>query len=446
MTDALLAFGLLFSTTTQLRWHGGAVGPGVIAVVLWMIAISFRIWRGGSRADVGPAFVLLAFWSAMALAMSIGMMSAVGTGARLDLGLVLHDVAAYALVAAMSILYGAAPLSGRRVCWMLVGGAALSLSLQLLNASGAIRIPGVDPWYWSRLRGWSDNPNQLAIGCLVVALLAWHLADTASRLAARIAAVACLIPPLIAGRMSQSDTFFIAVTAALPVWFGVKLIVWMKDTRPGRSFRGAVARLILVSIPLLIVSVAPLVMTHAVDVETFAMGFLKKGGAEADGEMMLREDLWHQALERGIESGMLGLGPGPHLQMPAEIAAAHADDAAPPPDVSFPPQNGTANYEAHNTFLDVFVQGGLLAVVSLLGLMMRALKVAYRAAAAGFVSMLTSVAIFMTTGNIIRQPLFWFAVVLCLTASEGMSALQGVPRERTKTRGGMTGRAGEAAG
>jgi hypothetical protein len=55
-------------------------------------------------------------------------------------------------------------------------------------------------------------------------------------------------------------------------------------------------------------------------------------------------------------------------------------------------------------------------VTSLLWLLLSAVRRVYRARAAGLASLLVGVAVFMLTGNIVRQPIFWFAVVVCLTA------------------------------
>jgi len=67
--------------------------------------------------------------------------------------------------------------------------------------------------------------------------------------------------------------------------------------------------------------------------------------------------LWRQAIDRGLESGMLGLGPGPHLQIPPSIVAGRVSTGAEPVNIGHPIQNGTANFEAHNTILDLFTQG-----------------------------------------------------------------------------------------
>jgi hypothetical protein len=311
-----------------------------------------------------------------------------------------------------------------------VTSSAVSLSLQYINGMGLVRIPGIDPWYWERFRGWSDNPNQLSFLCLMIVLVAWHLADTAATLTARLASILLMIPPLVVGRMSQSDTFMLALAAALPVWIAAKLIVWVQNDRPELSLRASIAQLVLVAVPILLLCVAPLVLSGA-DAKGFVMGFAKNGGAQAAGETNLRMTLWRQAIERGIESGMLGLGPGPHLQIPPTIVAGRVSEGTQPANLDHPSQNGTANFEAHNTVFDVFTQGGLLAVTSFVWLLLRAAKCVYRAQSAGLVALVAGAAICMMNGNIVRQPILWFGLALCLTARGDTYRYSAVPEEST---------------
>ena len=49
---------------------------------------------------------------------------------------------------------------------------------------------------------------------------------------------------------------------------------------------------------------------------------MKNGGKEAAQETDLRLQLWQEAVDRGLEAGMLGLGPGPHLPISVPIVAA----------------------------------------------------------------------------------------------------------------------------
>jgi O-antigen ligase len=224
-----------------------------------------------------------------------------------------------------------------------------------------------------------------------------------------------MIPPLVVGRMSQSDTFVLALAAAVPVWMAVKLIVWLHGERLELSLRGSFARLALIAAPVLLLCLAPLALSKVEDAQRFLMGFAKHNGAEAAEEADLRKTLWRQAIQRGIKSGMLGLGPGPHLQIPPSIVAGR-ESISETTNIGHPTQNGTANFEAHNTVLDLFTQGGLLAVASFAWLLLRATTRAYRARSAGLVALVAGATVFMMTGNIVRQPLLWFAIVLCLTA------------------------------
>jgi hypothetical protein len=417
MMDWLLAVSLVFTTASQLRLANVPVGPGELGLVAWIAVngINTLVTRAPFLTRTGLA--LLIFWAAFALALSLGAITAMFTGEEFDTDLMLHDVVSYALMAMVSIgLCATEPACMRRISWIMVCCGAVSLSLQLANGIGLMHISGIDPWYWDRLRGWSSNPNQLAFVCLVVALLAWYLADTAAGFGSRLAALVVLIPAIAVGRMSKSDTFTFALVASLPVWIAAKLIIWVRNDRLEPSLRGSIARLSLVALPVLLLCFTPLVLSRAEAVRGLVLGLAKNAGAEAVDEVNLRVKLWDQAIQRGIESGMLGLGPGPHLHIPASIVAGRVSEGMEAPKLEHPVQNGTANYEAHNTLLDVFTQGGLLAAASVALLLLRAMYCAYRARSAGLASLIAGVTVFMMTGNIIRQPIFWFALVLCLSA------------------------------
>src|ERR1019366_2211695 len=166
MLDVILALGLLFTTASQLRVPGIPVGPGELGLVVWIAATSAKTLASGAPSLTRAVSALLVFWGVFALALSLGMLTAMATGEVFEPELVLHDTVAYTLIAVLSCVCASAPARLRRVAWLLVISSAVSLSLQYVNAIGLFRIPGIDPWFWERLRGWSDNPNQLAILCL----------------------------------------------------------------------------------------------------------------------------------------------------------------------------------------------------------------------------------------------------------------------------------------
>lgn len=104
--------------------------------------------------------------------------------------------------------------------------------------------------------------------------------------------------------------------------------------------------------------------------------------------------------------------------IPPEIVAAHADSTGldAPGNTVHPKADGTANFEAHNTLLDLFTQGGLLAIGSFVWLLATAFRRAFTCERAGLIALLAGFGVFIVTGNIIRMPTLWFGLALCLVA------------------------------
>jgi hypothetical protein len=132
-----------------------------------------------------------------------------------------------------------------------------------------ISIGSLDPWYWDRMRGWSDNPNQLAFLCAVLTLLSLHLADVATSAPARIAAIASGILPVYVGRLTKSDTCGLVLLAAGPIFIALKLRTWLLH-QPSLSFRAAFAWFAVFALPLLIVFAVPFARSLSSDAEAFA--------------------------------------------------------------------------------------------------------------------------------------------------------------------------------
>jgi hypothetical protein len=418
MLDLLLALGLLLSTASQLRAGGAPVGPGEICLVIWLVVTLCR-----EAARLGPPLTpalcrLLIFWALFACAQSIGTLAGFAIGDVHDPKLFLHDVMAYPLLAAVSCLSVAEPGASsrlQRTAWFLATLGAASLALQLTNAWGFFDIPGTDPWYWDRLRGWSANPNQLAIFCLVIALLSLHLADSAARLGERIAALASLALATYAGRLTKSDTFVLVLAAAGPIFVALKLRSWLLPSEQRLTIRSAFARTVALALPIVLISAAPLRYAIGVHPEGLIKEISKDNGESTEREALLRLYSWREAMSRGLESDMLGLGPGPHLDIPPSIVAARKSENE-PKYLEHPEVNYTRNFEAHNTPLDLFTQGGLIAVLSFVWLATTILFMTYRAKLDGLTTLMCGLAMFSIFHLIVRHPLFWFATALCLVA------------------------------
>jgi hypothetical protein len=198
LADALLALGMLMTTASQLRLGSSPLGPGEACLVLWLVIMLVR-----EAARLGPPLTgalsrLLTFWTIFAMSMCLGFLTGLIIGQLYDMHWVLHDVMAYPLLAAvscMSVVDPGAKQRLRRVAWLMITFGTPALALQVAAGWNLIDIPMVQPWYWERFRGWSAIPNQLALLCVVLALLSVHLAETAVRWRGRIVALACSLLP-----------------------------------------------------------------------------------------------------------------------------------------------------------------------------------------------------------------------------------------------------------
>ena len=424
--DALLAAGLVLSTTSQLRLASG-IGPAEICLALWVLVMVAR-----EAIRLGPPLTpalsrLLIFWAFFTAAQFIGTLAGLAIGDRHDTSLFLHDALAYPLLGSISLLSVVEPGARHRLertAWLVAIFGAVTLALQLANAAGLINLLGADPWYWDRMRGWSENPNQLAFFCAAHALLCLHLADEASGAGARIGAILCGAFSVIVGRLSKSDTFSLVLVAAVPVFMAFKFRAWLVSLGPVLTLRSASAWVAIIGFPVLLLSAAPLAYSLATQAEGIAKELSKDNGKDTASEANLRLNSWNDAIERGLESGMLGLGPGPHLQIPAILVAARQTENG-PKNIEHPEANAAPNFEAHNTILDLFTQGGLIAVLSFVWLSGLAFIVTWKGRLAGLSTLLFGLGVFAIFHLIVRQPLFWFAISLCLVA--GLEAAKPAP-------------------
>jgi hypothetical protein len=407
LRDATLAVGLILSTASQLRAQVPLIGPGELCLMVWL-GLTLGRETGRLGPPLTPALVrILAFWVVFAFSLGLGMLAGLAIEDIRDPDSMLHDGLSYLLLAVVSCLSVVEPGAGarlRQVAWLFTSFGSLYLALLLANAWGLVTIPGVEPWFWERLQGWSENPNQLALLCAALGLVSLHLAETATRPAGRIAAFACTLLPIYVGRLTGSDSFAIVLVLAGPLFVALKLRTWLTQTGDRMRFRSASAWIVVLVLPLVLASAALFGPAIAVQTEAFAGQMSKNGGKEASRESELRFELWSEAVSRGIDSGMLGLGPGAHL-----VSTAYK--RVPPP-----------NFEAHNTPLDLFTQGGLIAVFIFGALLATSFHRTYKANLAGLTTLLGGLVIFSTFHLIVRHPIFWFAIALCMVAQAGTGA------------------------
>jgi len=333
----------------------------------------------------------------------------------------MHDVVAYLLLAVVSCLSMVEPGAGprlRRVAWLLVILGTVGLALQVGQIWMDIDMLGITPWFWDRFRGWSRNPNQLALLCAALGLLSLYLAETAAGFGKKIGALACAVLPVYVGRLSKSDTFVIVLAGSILLFATLKVWTWCSSDHRMLTMRAAFAWLVILTVPVTAVAGGMLLPSIKAGVEDLARDMAKGNEADSAQTAAIRFHSWREALRRGFDSGMLGLGPGPHIDIPFIIIEGRLSPSADPKDIEHPEINGLPNFEAHDTLLDLFTQCGLIGVLSVVWLGGISLLGTIRAELDGLTTMLCGVAVFSIFHLIVRHPVFWFIMSLSLVAAD----------------------------
>ena len=399
LLDGLLALGLLLSTATQLRPEGLPLGPGEIFILLWLLVVLAR--RAGRPLTANPATqVMLAFGLLLVVSESAGLMMGMVVELFFDVPSIVHDIVAYIfLICATAMISIELNDDQRRtrVVWLLTTSGAVALLLQFGDAKGWINIPFVDPWHFDRLRGWSNDPNQLGFVTAFLFFLGIYLAETSRRVVAVLTVVSCCTIALIGGVFTKSDTFVVCVA----IGTGVFLIMTCRNflLAPRGAVRAAIACIGLLAMPLALLATVPFTPALMAASETYTENVYYQDN-QGDTRLML----WREALSKGLESKLIGLGPGPHL--------VRKSYKRPPPD----------KFESHNTTLELLTQGGFVASLAFLGLVGWAVLQTYRAGVSSLVAMSCGLLVFSMFHFVLRHPIFWFGIVLCLL--EAQRALQ----------------------
>ncbi|TGP44362.1 polymerase [bacterium M00.F.Ca.ET.230.01.1.1] len=404
--DVLLAGGVAMAYASQLEIPGAPFGISQVLLALWILVSICRALAGGRLEATRALSIFVAFWAIMTFALGLGLIVGMLTNVQY-MDAPVHDMIAYLLLAFVTCLLAADPAADRRLrhtSWWVIAIADACFVFQLALGFGWIHQSGVNPWFWDRFTGWSDNPNQLALYCALFGPLALHLSMTTKNWLSVIFGVISIILIIYVGRLTKSDTYLLAIVITGLVLLMLRVRGWIAVGGKVTLGRQISLLLLLALIPLAI-SATPYVLAETSNVENFAKSLTKGEGGEATADTAnLRINIWTNALGKGLRSASLGLGPGPHVDR--SVVTKEFIDLP---------------FEAHSTPLDLFTQGGILAVLALLWILLAAVISAWRAKFDALVALALSVAIFGLPHLVIRHPIVWFSIALCLMAADPKS-------------------------
>lgn len=415
--SALLAFGMVLSLTPQLRWGTADVGPGELLVTLWLLPGLIALIVG-VRGEASRAFCeLIVFWAIFAAAQCLGAIQTIWSEFLDDWSLVFHDVIAYLLlIVLMTVLFAlpGAPRRLHRIQWILALFGAFLFMLQAANAWGLFTLNNIDPWYWDRLRGWSDNPNQFALLALLVGFLSLELVEKSIGIGPKLLAAFCGLISLGIGWLGQSNAYSGVVFAAFGL-FGLLKLVRLTIWSERRGFPAIAVGVAALAALMFVSFVSAPTIASIIDERGDPLSLVARKGEDQDSEAKLRLFLWKEAIERGVNSWMLGYGPGPHLDIPLSLTASHRTSGE-PINLSHPKLGAAPNYESHNTLFELFVQGGILAVGAFVWIVALAVWRSWKAGKDGLIALLFAAAAFGSFHVVFRHPIVWFTIGLGLQA------------------------------
>lgn len=385
------ALGITLSEATQLRTEDLPIGLSEVILGAWICFVVFLLLRGVpfklGRTFVGLAGYWMLAWGLLGLGALIAIQSnKVSTEAA-------HDAVAFLYLSVLTLLLSIG-LRDRdqgdyhwHLAWMFFLFNAGSAGLILLIANVAPEVGPVTFWYGPRLRGWSENPNQMAIAMAAMPFLGWLLLRRASGWFAKMACALGILLCFATGFATQSDGLRAAWVAA----FGaVGALSFLRVVRRGRSRWLYISHAIL---PAAVVIIGVFYGGALVDQLTrVAEGIYEEGGQGST-----RVTAWQNGIQAIAQSPVVGFGPGAYsgLYGPFE------------------------NFEAHNTLIDWGMSTGLAGVVLHVALwgwcLWRALK--FRSAAP--MGMMIALIAAVMFGYLLRHPSYWIILLLVLTLSEG---------------------------
>ncbi len=381
------------------------LGLGEMVLSVWLVSI-IAIHLTRLRIDVnGPMVRLLSFWLALSTSLSLGAVMGMRTELFFDVASIIHDSVAYLLLTCLACMMAielAHPDRLQRVAWYIVLIGSACMLLLLADGEGWIDIPQIEPWYFAgfksaRFRGWANDPNQLGLVAAFLTLTSLYLAEKARSWLELAAAIVLGGEAFFAGVLTASDTFTLCMLTAILLFVVLTSWNWLRS--PGRQLtvRAALVAIVMFSTPLAVAAALPFVPIALDHAEAYANDVYDENDQGAT-----RLKLWAEAYSKGLESWMLGFGPGAHLTSKSYKRA--------PPD----------KFEAHNTPMELFTQGGLIAVLAYLGIALSTCYSVVRARLPALSAFAFSLLVFSLFHYVIRHPIFWFGLVLCLL--EAMTA------------------------
>lgn len=372
---SVLYVATIFTPFTSLRFGLLGIGELLFFLALFMVLLQSGAWL---RSDP-PVKPVTGFWLGYLALITIGFLfnvivldhsSGTYSGAA-------FDFLSYVLILLVVLIVGHPPLYAGTTAYLFFETVftlwGLVFSVLYLVSLQTTHIFGFPLRYYSYFSPLVENLHQAATITAPMPFIMWHLALGRDSFRMRVLYV---IAGILFVRMALESG---STKAALGLILGAgasTLFFFFQQLPLGRSR----AIRILVTTALGCVAIGALAFQADTIVPLIANFFYENDGNAA------RENLYTIGFLHGLSSPVVGFGPGPHVELSA----------------------GTF-WDAHNTLLTVFLQGGLCAVVLLMITTVRVCVAGSRPFL--LLGALTAIGVYVLGGDVLRRLPTWLMVV-----------------------------------
>ncbi|TDL76477.1 O-antigen ligase family protein [Peribacillus frigoritolerans] len=392
--------GLILSTATQLRIPGSPIGPGEIILLLWMMmtfTIQFK-YRGIFITSLSRK--LVPFWFFMFLCLFIGTMVSIYLGVLVPgFG---RTFLAYLFSSLLFIVLSFEKNWKTQVLMIakITVSVTVSVLLFLLIFNPRYSTIGpIDSWNGSiRFLGWSKNPNQVAMNVTIFLYMSLYLSSIAKTSLRKAWYISLSAACVWIGIETKSDAMSVALSSGFVILF---ISFWIRkaaDTQIG-YWSGAWLKVLL---PALLCFTAVIFSPLIYQGLKQDIAAISEEGDQGEHRFIL----WENGIKAIESSPLFGLGPG-----------AYSGEDAP-----------FQGMEAHNTFIDMGMNVGLVGICLFLGFLcwigyLLIIKKEFIL----FTGLVT--VIFYTLFHFtLRHPMFWFYLffMISICMDQAKSMLSGI--------------------
>ncbi|WP_416826518.1 O-antigen ligase family protein [Ectobacillus polymachus] len=383
------SIGLCFTTATQLRIHGLPIGPGEIMLFLWIVIKIFWIFKKKEVILTPLSRNLTFFWFFLFLFLTIGTLCSAYLG-------ILYPFAAHSFFAYLFSCLLIIVLSFERnlkikvitIAKILVSITVLVSLLLLIFSTKDGSIGPINSWHSSpRFAGWAID-NQLALDSSILLYLSLYLSTIAKTYLLKTWYFGLAVACVWIGIETQSDALFTAFSVGFSILF---ITFWLKKITNSQMgyWTGAWWKVWLPIMICFTVLIFGSMIYKGVNQNVSTIYYSQ--GDKGD----LRVALWENGLKAMETSPIFGLGPGAF-------------------------SGGTAPFqgmEAHNTFVDIGTNIGLVGLILYIGLLCWISYLLILKKEVVLFTGLVTVMFFNLFHFIIRHPIYWFYLLFILSIS-----------------------------